>query len=393
MTSGSYAQPEVRAVLAAKTHVLVAVTQIDARKRTATVRLRGDVVIPTASKLYDQLRSVARRRDVKAVVVDFTDAGRIDTSGLAVVALGAQLMARGGKAFDLAHLGDHHRAALELLPPREPAAGAPAAEDAQPGLVERLGGSLIGYAAAAGAFRALVVDVVAQAAQVATRRKRLPAGALLQQASVMGVDALGIVGLLAVLLGTTLGFQALVLLQRFGAGVFAADMIGLSMVREFGPMMTAIILTGRSGAAIAAELGTMRVRSELDALAAMGISPTRFLLLPRLLALTWVQPALSLIAMFLGILGGMAVASLAMHIPPTVFWTRVIERVTFGDFVHGMTKSVIFAWIIGFTGCHFGMRTSGDATSVGAATTRTVVVGVFFIILVDAIAATLGAAL
>jgi phospholipid/cholesterol/gamma-HCH transport system permease protein len=125
----------------------------------------------------------------------------------------------------------------------------------------------------------------------------------------------------------------------------------------------------------------------------MGISPTRFLLLPRLLALTWVQPALSLMAMFLGIAGGMVVTAIAMHLPPDVFWARIIERVTIGDFVHGITKSVIFAWIIGLTGCHFGMRTTGDAASVGQATTRTVVVGVFFIILVDAAAATLGALL
>src|SRR5262249_8150291 len=157
------------------------------------------------------------------------------SSGLAVVALGAQLMARGGKAFDLAHLSDAHRAALALLPPAERAA--PAAADAEPGWIERIGAALLGYVAAARAFRGLVVDVARQAAQVGVRRERLPAGALLHQASTMGADAVGIVGLLGVLLGMTLGFQAVVLLQRFGAGVFAADMIGLSMVREFGPMM------------------------------------------------------------------------------------------------------------------------------------------------------------
>ncbi|HEY6179620.1 MAG TPA: ABC transporter permease [Kofleriaceae bacterium] len=368
---------------------MLAVTELDAAKRTATVRLQGDLVVPAAQQLYDQLRGVARRRDVRTVVVDFAQAGRVDSSGLAVVALVARQMAQGGKTFDLAHLSETHRAALALLP----AEAAPTGDgDAEAGWVEQIGAALLGYVAAARAFRALVIDVARQTAQVATRRKRLPAGALLHQASVMGADAVGVVGLLGLLLGMTLAFQAMVLLQRFGAEVFAADMIGLSMVREFGPMMTAIILTGRTGAAIAAELGTMRVRSELDALAAMGISPTRFLLLPRLFALTWVQPALSLMAMFLGIAGGMAVAAVGMHLTPTVFWARVVDRVTLGDFVHGIGKSVIFAWIIGFTGSHFGMRTTGDATGVGAATTRTVVVSVFFIILVDAVAATIGAA-
>jgi len=372
--------------------VPAAFTELDPRTRTATVRLQGDIVVRTSQQLYGQLRGVARRRGIRKVIVDFAEAGRFDSSGLAVMALGARLMARGGKAFDVAHLSETHRAALDLLPQTE--AAAPAGADDDPGgWVQRVGAGVLDYYAAAGEFRALVIDVAREAALLAARRKRLPAGELLHQASVMGVDAIGIVGLLGVLLGTTLGFQALVLLERFGAGVFAADMIGLSMVREFGPMMTAIILTGRTGAAIAAELGTMRVRSELDALAAMGISPTRFLLLPRLLALTWVQPALSLMAMFLGIAGGMVVTAVAMHLPPDVFWARIIERVTIGDFVHGITKSVIFAWIIGLTGCHFGMRTTGDAASVGQATTRTVVVGVFFIILVDAAAATLGALL
>ena len=133
----------------------------------------------------------------------------------------------------------------------------------------------------------------------------------------------------------------------------------------------------------------MKVRAELDALTTMGVSPTRFLLLPRLLALSIVQPALSLMSMFLGIAGGMLVAGLVLHLPPDIFWARIVERITFGDFLHGMVKSLVFAWIIGFTGSHLGMRAKADATSVGAATTRTVVVSVFFIIVVDAVAATL----
>ena len=364
----------------------VANTVLDRKTRTATVHVLGDVSIPTARELYGHLRGVSRRRDVKGVIVDFAKAGRVDSSGLAVVSLGARMMQRAGKAFDLAHLRDTHRAALDLLPRDD--APVPAVDEAS-SFVHRLGASLLAYADAGRAFLALVADVFRQLAQVVTRKKRLPGGALLDQVAAMGVDAIGIVGLLGLLLGMTLGFQGVVLLQRFGAGVFVADMIGVSMVREFGPMMTAIILTGRTGAAIAAELGTMKVRAEIDALTAMGVSPTRFLLLPRLLALSIVQPALSLMSMFLGIAGGMLVAGLVLHLPPDIFWARIVERITFGDFLHGMIKSLVFAWIIGFTGSHLGMRANADATSVGAATTRTVVVSVFFIIVVDAVAATL----
>jgi phospholipid/cholesterol/gamma-HCH transport system permease protein len=367
--------------------VPVATTAIDRASRTATLHMTGDVAIASARELYGAMRTIAKRRDIKRVVLDFSRAGRVDSAGLAVVSLAGQMMRRGGKRFDLENLGDVHRAALELLPEDE---AAPVADDTDhPGAITRLGSAILDYRDAVAAFLALVTDTLRQLGMVITRRKRLPAGALLDQVTTMGVDAVGIVGLLGALLGMTLGFQGVVLLQRFGAGVFVADMIGVSMVREFGPMMTAIILTGRTGAAIAAELGTMKVRAELDALTTMGVSPTRFLLLPRLLALTIVQPALSLMSMFLGILGGALVASLVLHLPVAVFWARIVERITFGDFVHGMIKSVVFAWVIGFTGSHLGMRASADATSVGAATTRTVVVSVFFIIVIDAVAATI----
>jgi phospholipid/cholesterol/gamma-HCH transport system permease protein len=155
------------------------------------------------------------------------------------------------------------------------------------------------------------------------------------------------------------------------------------------PLMTAVIITGRTGAAIAAELGTMQVRSEIDALATMGINPVRFLIVPRILAITVIGPALTLIGIFIGILGGMLVAAVTLDLPAVAFWARIVERVTLLDFVHGLGKSLVFAWIIGLAGSHLGMRARGDASSVGAATTRTVVASVFCIILVDAVFATI----
>ncbi|HEY1817088.1 MAG TPA: ABC transporter permease [Kofleriaceae bacterium] len=365
----------------------VAVTHVDRRTRTATVALRGDLVIPTAQAMYGQLRGLARRRDVRGVIVDFAEAGRVDTSGIAVVSLVQRMMAKSGKRLELVGLGEKHRAALELVQHAGPARLE--RETEPPGLALRVGGAVLAYVAACRELGALAIDIVRQAWRVVTRKKTLPKGALVEQMARMGVDAVPIVALLGGLLGTTLAFQGVVLLHRFGAGQFVADMIGLSMVREFGPMMTAIILTGRTGAAIAAELGTMRVGAEIDALETMGVSPTRFLLLPRLGALTIVQPVLSLFAMFVGIMGGMLITALVIHVPAAVFWDRVVDRVTLMDFIHGLGKSVAFAWIIGLSACHLGMRATADTTSVGNATTRTVVASVFFIILVDAIVATL----
>lgn len=361
-------------------------TTIQRDGRSAVVHLRGDLVVPTVGGLYVKLRTVAKRRDVRTLVLDFSDAGRIDSSGIAVVALLNRQLARHGKRLDLSSMRDQHRAALELSPEL---ATRPAEAVVVVGAIERLGERVIGAGAGLRAFGQLVAETGRQLASIAARRSRIPAGSLRHHIEVMGVGAIFIVALLSFLTGMTMAFQGAVQLQRFGAGVFVADMIGMSMVRELVPLMTAVIITGRTGAAIAAELGTMQVRSEIDALSTMGINPVRFLIVPRIVAITIIGPALTLIGIFVGILGGMLVAAMTLDMPSVTFWARIVDRVTLLDFVHGLGKSLVFAWIIGFSGSHLGMRASGDAGSVGQATTRTVVVSVFFIILVDAVFATI----
>jgi phospholipid/cholesterol/gamma-HCH transport system permease protein len=353
---------------------------------TAVIRLEGDVVVDTTPRLYRRLRSAARRRDVRSVVLDFSQAGRLDSSGVAAVSLGSRMFARAGKGFDLVHLGEHHEAAFELMPLE---AAAPAEPGEEKGLFERVGEMLYAGARSAADAGRLVVDSGREGVAALVRRRRLPAGSVIEHASDMGVGAVPIVALLSLLLGMTLAFQASIQLEQFGADVFVADLVGMSVVREFGPLMTAIILTGRTGAAIAAELGTMRVREEVDALRVMGVSPVRFLVVPRLIALTAVQPALTLMAMFVSAFGGMIIAVTVMDVSAFAFWERIANRVQLGDFAHGLGKSVAFAWIIGLVGCYTGLRTRGGASSVGTAATRAVVTSIFFIIVVDSAFATL----
>ncbi len=360
-------------------------TSVERDGRAAVVRLEGDLVVPTARALYTQLQDIARRRDVRSIVIDFARVGRIDSSGVAAVSLVGQQAKRSGRTLELRELGEHHRAAFAMSPRKveEPPAEPP------PTSFEALGDSMIATWDGAKALTSIVKDTTYQGVLVAGRRKQLPAGSVASQLFEMGFNGLFIVSLLAFLIGMTMGFQGVTQLERFGAGVFVADMLGLSMVRELAPLMTAIIITGRTGAAIAAELGTMKVRSEIDALATMGIDPNRFLILPRLLAITIAGPALTLIAMFVGMLGGMLVTSLALDLPAIAYWGRIAESVTLGDFAHGLIKAVLFSWIIAISGSHFGMRATGDPSSVGHATTRTVVVSVLSIILVDAAFATI----
>lgn len=358
----------------------------DRATRTATIAVDGDLSIPTAKAFWETLRTTARRRDVRKVVIDMGRAGRLDGAGVAAVSLGRKLALRSGKEFDIANVEPRHRQALELVPD----VAQVKAEEKPLGYFERLGTHVLSLRDAVKASIALFGDTFKQLGFVIARKKKLPRGATTGFMISMGIDALPIVCMLSALLGATLAFQGVVLLQRFGAGIYVADMTGLSMVREFAPMMTAIVLCGRNGASIAAELGTMRVRGELDALDAMGVSAGRFLLLPRLIATSFVQPALTLIGVFVGIAGAMIVASLVLGLPVWVFWGRVVARVDMMDFIHGLVKSFIFAQIIGFTGSYLGVRATSDPSSVGAATTRTVVTGIFLIILVDAIAATMG---
>ncbi|MCW5807280.1 MAG: ABC transporter permease [Deltaproteobacteria bacterium] len=359
---------------------------VEREPRSVRVHLHGDLALATARDVYARLQPIARRRGVRKVVVDFAHAGRIDSSGVAVIGLVRSWCARHDKQLELASLDDRQRAALEMLPP--PAAVVRRTVEEQVvepvTALEVVGERVAGVASAGRALVALVAATLRQGVLVATRRRRLPAGSVGSQIVAMGFDGMFIVTLLAFLLGITMGFQGVTQLQRLGAGVFVADMIGLSMVRELGPLIVAIILAGRTGAAIAAELGTMRVRSEIDALATMGIDPHRFLILPRLLAITVVGPGLTLIATFVGVFGGTLVASIALDMPMAAFWERIHERLAAGDFAHGLAKSLVFAWIIAIAGSHLGMRAEGDPTSVGQATTRAVVTSIFGIILFDA---------
>ena len=361
--------------------------RVERSGETATIRLEGDVVVDTAARLYGRLSSLCRQQAVRSVVLDFSGAGRVDSAGVATVSLGSQMMARAGKSFDLVHLGEHHRAAFALMPALEPRAEVD--REAPPGVFERVGEGILAGVDRAAEMVDLVVDSGRDAFAALARKRRLPAGSIVEQATEMGAGALPIVGLLSLLLGMTLAFQGAVQLEQFGADVYVADLVGLAVVREFGPLITAIILTGRTGAAIAAELGTMRVREEVDALRAMGVNPVRFLVVPRVVALTAVQPALTLLSMFIGAIGGMLIAVAVLHQTARGFWEELVSSVGMSDFYHGLGKSLVFAWIISFVGCYLGLRSRGSAASVGRATTRTVVTSVFLIIVVDSLFATL----
>lgn len=200
-----------------------------------------------------------------------------------------------------------------------------------------------------------------------------------------GPQALPIVTLISVLVGMILAFVGAVQLRLFGAQVYIADLVGLGMSREMGAMMTAIIMAGRTGAAYAAQLGTMQVNSEIDALKTLGLSPMEFLVLPRMLALILMMPLLCLYSDLTGIIGG-AVVSIAMFdITPLEYFIHTRERLDLDDFAIGVTKCAVFGVLVAVAGCMRGLQCGRSASAVGDAATSAVVSGIVYIVVSDAI--------
>jgi len=200
-----------------------------------------------------------------------------------------------------------------------------------------------------------------------------------------GFDALPIVGLLSFLMGVVIAYQGADQLQRFGANIFIADLVGLAMLRELSPLLTAIIIAGRSGSAYAAQIGTMKVTEEIDALRTIGVSPQELLVLPKMLALIIALPLLTVYADMTGVLGGMIMARSKLDVSFDVFVDRLGDAISLSSFLTGIVKAPVFAVIIALVGCFQGFEVGGSADSVGRQTTLSVVQAIFLVILADAL--------
>ncbi len=200
-----------------------------------------------------------------------------------------------------------------------------------------------------------------------------------------GPDAIGIVVLINFLMGLTLAFQGANILRQWGVEIYVANMVAVSMVRELGPLMTAIIMAGRSGGAFSAEIGTMKVNEEVDAMSTMGFQTNRFLVIPKVIALTFMLPCLVMVADFIGIAAGFIVGCGIFDFTYNAYWTQTMGAIKLKDVLSGLFKSGVFAMMVAGIGCLRGFETKGSAQSVGESTTSAVVSGIFLIILGDAV--------
>ncbi len=318
-----------------------------------------------------------------AVVVDLSNVERIDSIGAALLATRSRGYRKSGGSVRFVGARPAVAATLRMLPAVAPATDA---SGRGAGVFERLGGDThAGFSAVVG-LGSLFADTAHFAFLTLIGRYRLRPGTLAWELSNIGSRALGVVGLISFLVGGTMALQAAAQLRRFGADLYVVDLVTLSMLRELGPLMAAIVVAGRSGSAIAAEIGTMVVTEEVDALRTLGLDPVRFLVVPKVLAFTIAQPLLTIFANVLGVLGGFAVAVLYLDIGPGAFFARLRDLVEIRDLLTGLGKAVVFGWLICLIGAAAGMATRGGAEAVGRSTTSAVVTGIFAVVLADAVA-------
>lgn len=317
------------------------------------------------------------------LALDVRGVEEVDSAGAALLALLGRELERRGRTLRLVGARPAVRQTLELFPYDRPAAAPP---PPKPGLLERTGAQAALVVEVFVHFGSILADAFVFLVQALLRPRSLRWSVVVYEMSALGAQAVGVVATIAFLVGATMALQSAAQLRQFGANVFVVDLIGISMTRELGPLMAAIMVAGRSGSAVAAEIGTMVINEEIDALETMGINPIRFLVVPKLLAISLTQPLLTALADVAGIFGGFLVAILYLDIGPMTFLDRLEGSVLLKDLVTGVVKSLIFAQLIVSVGAICGFRTKGGADAVGRSTTTSVVAGIFCVITADAVA-------
>lgn len=218
------------------------------------------------------------------------------------------------------------------------------------------------------------------------QKKSIQARHVFHQMVLMGVDSLPIIALVGASVGMVLALQAAYQLKQFGAQLYTGSLVSVSVTRELGPLVAAIVLSGRVGARLAAELGTMKVQEEVDALTTMGLNPIRYLVVPRCLAFIVILPCLTVITDLMGMAGGFLISTFGLNMNPYLYLSKTIDALVLKDIYTGLIKSGLFAVLIALVSCHEGLSVEGGADGVGQATTSAVVTSIVLILVVDCLA-------
>jgi phospholipid/cholesterol/gamma-HCH transport system permease protein len=319
----------------------------------------------------------------KSAVVDASAIDYCDGAGIALLVHLRQVQSKAGGHLEISGLRPEFVSLLDDWAP-EPALAAAGDRSRRKNLTVELGEATVEVWRDVQVLVSFVGEMSAALAHAAIHPRSVRWRDALEIAEKVGVNALPIVALISFLMGLIMAFQAATPLRQFGAELFIANLIGLSILRELGPLMTAIILAGRSGSAFAAELGTMKVREEIDALRTMGLDPVRFLIVPRVLAAVCMTPLLTVFADLIGLIGG-AVVMLSLGFPLITYFHQVQYAVSYGSLVGGLVKAFVFGILVAGIGCLRGLQARTGATAVGESTTSAVVSGIILIAITDGI--------
>jgi phospholipid/cholesterol/gamma-HCH transport system permease protein len=348
--------------------------RVEAGPTGEVLHLEGVIDRHVARELNDLL---ARRRAAGGkLLLDLSQVKAMDSAGVGVL---VDAWRRAPGALSVGPLSPGAERALSMF--RVGPDSAPAA--APTGVIENLGAQIYVGRDSLRDLLQLAADATFALVGAVLRPRRLRWDALIEQSLDIGARALRIVALIVFLVGLTVAFQSAYQLRQFGAAIYVADLTAVSVVREMGPLMTAILVAGRSGSSIAAEIATMQVSEEIDALKVMGVDPIGFLAVPRMLALIIVMPLLTALADVVGIAGGFIVGVFYLDLAPNSFLNQVVSALAPFDVISGIIKSAAFAFGIGLIGLFYGFRVRGGASEVGRTTTASVVASIFYIIVAD----------
>ena len=367
------------------------ITQLESSRTNAPpgLRIGGDWTLPHYANLEAEVLALRGTLD-SAASIDLQGLGALDTAGAALLVelLGSQRLAQ--LANDAPDLASERRALLQTVGNAIAEAGDALPSKHTPAWREffgQIGEALEELWQQAVALLGFIGMTLAAMFTILLRPGRWRITSLVAHLQQSGLNAVPIVALLTFLVGAVVAFLGATVLADFGASIYTVDLVAFSFLREFGVLLTAILIAGRTASAFTAQIGSMKANEEIDAIRTLGLSPMELLVLPRVFALLIALPILTFIAMLSGILGGAVVCALSLDISPTMYLAMLQENIALKHFVVGMAKAPMFAFLIAVIGCLEGFKVTGSAQSVGERTTSSVVQSIFVVIVLDALAA------
>ena len=353
------------------------------------VYLGGSISMTNAEFVRRDLVGTMEAQPMKNMVVDLGDVEYFDSSGAAILMDVFRASERLHNTVKVANVPPRIQSILDLVDVEHPVESGILQPRPEPNVLVQIGDGILKIYRNGVDILVFIGAVTEALAMDLSRPGKLKWDRVWKLIEKAGSDAVPIVTMLSFLMGGILAFQAAVQLRKFGANIFVADLVSVSICLEMGPLLTALIVAGRSGASYAAQIGTMHVTEEVDALRVMGIDPIRYLVSPRILAVAFAMPCLTLIADMAGVVGGCLVAALSLDITPIGYFNQVHKVLEVSDVMKGVSKSFVFGIEIAMIGCLRGFQVRGGAESVGSVTTSAVVTCIFILTVTDAVFAVL----